>query len=110
MKMSTQKNVPPTYMIKKQGSQISKYVISTEAGKPNQKGDEVQIMLGWKYTYKEKGWNKYATFDTKGRPNIVYGLFKLKNLLDPVTRKKKWSKLRPMYLTKYKTPNERLVA
>ena len=88
--------IPPkctSYMIKKWGSNISKYVISTEEGKQNQKGDEVQIMLGWKHTYKKKGWNKYATFDTKGRPNIVYGLFKLKNLLDPETRKKKWFKL-----------------
>ena len=92
-------------MIKKWGNQISKYVISNELGNQNQKGDEVQIMLGWKYTYKKNGWNKYAPFDTKGRANTVYGLFKLKNLLDPEVRKEKWSSMRPIS-PKYQTPHE----
>ena len=53
-------------------------------------------MLGWKHTYNLCGWKKYAPFDTVGRPNTVYGLFKMKNIADMETRKLKWRKMRPI--------------
>ena len=62
-------------MKKKWGGDVSKYVISTHAGKKGQEGDEIDIIQGWKYAHHKFGWKKYGTFDTKGRINTAYGLY-----------------------------------
>ena len=60
------------------------------------RGDERHIMLGWKYAYKQFGWHQYAAFNTRGGVNAAYGLFKAKNVCDPVVRATKWMKMRPI--------------
>ena len=84
------------HMKKVHEEHISRYVISQERGNANQRGDETDIRIGWQHTYKRCGWRKYAPFDTKGGHNTVYGLFKMKNIIDPTVRQTKWMKMRPI--------------
>ena len=61
-----------------------------------QRGDEKDILKAWHQEYKQKKWNRFATFGKKGGFNRPYILFKAKNMGDPETREKKWQKARPI--------------
>ena len=43
------------------------------------------IVKIWKKLYKERGWSKFARFDSKGGFNRPYLLFKLKNVISAET-------------------------
>jgi len=68
-------------------------------GKPtptNQRGTERDIVEMWRRIYKERGWERYASFNRKGGFNVPYVLFKAKNVTDPKIRQLKWRKVRPI--------------
>ena len=60
------------------------------------RGGEGDIVRVWKKVYAEKGWSRFAAFDSKGGFNMPYMLFKAKNITDPTVRAAKWHKGRPI--------------
>ena len=64
--------------------------------KKNQRGGERDVIAAWARYYRDKGWNKIAAFNNKGRLGVPYALFKAKNITDPEVRKRKWDKARPI--------------
>ena len=55
-------------------------------------GGDGDILRIWRKIYHEKGWKRYAPFDSKGGFNTPYMLFKAKNITDPTVRATKWYK------------------
>ena len=71
--------------------------IIRETGLPrNQRGTQKDIVKMWERIYKEKGWRRYAQYNTHGGFNQPYILFKAKNVTDPDVREHKWQKARPI--------------
>ena len=62
----------------------------------NQHGAQHDLIKAWRYLYKAKGWDRFATFDTKGDLNTPYIMFKEKNIREPDVRAKKLFKVRPI--------------
>ena len=63
-----------------------------------QRGTERDILNAWRRAYRSKGWDAYARFEG-GKAigfNRPYILFKAKNVTDPIVRKEKWRKVRPI--------------
>ena len=72
-------------------------VSGEEVPKKNQRGGERDVIAAWARYYRDKGWNKIAAFNNKGRLGVPYALFKAKNITDPEVRKRmKWDKARPI--------------
>ena len=61
-----------------------------------QRGTEKDLMGLYERIYKKRGWDAYAKFNRKGGLNQPYVLFKAKNVIDPDTRRLKWTKVRPI--------------
>jgi hypothetical protein len=60
------------------------------------KGSDKDIIKHWAMLYKKRGWNKFASYDTKGAFNVPYAILKGKNIINKTTRLQKWSKGRPI--------------
>ena len=60
---------------------------STE--QPAKPGNDSDVIKVWGRAYKQWGWHKYATFNSKGMFQQPYVLFKAKNIIDPELRQTK---------------------
>jgi hypothetical protein len=65
--------------------------------KKRKKEDDLarETVREWQAYYKERGWQRYATFNAKGGFNKPYVLLKSKNMA-PEVRAAKWKKARPI--------------
>ena len=79
-----------------------------EPPRTRSKGGASDVIGAWKHFYKAQGWNKIARFDTRGRLDVPYCLFKGKNVIDPEIREQKWHKARPITST-FHHPMKRLM-
>ena len=88
-----------SYQTKKHGrTEVHKYVLNVgqQPPRPNQRGGWSDVIRAWRLLYREKGWNRFGKFDSRGRFGTPYALFKAKNVVDSAIRQKKWKKARPI--------------
>jgi hypothetical protein len=88
-----------SYQTKKHGrAEVHKYVLSVDHPPPrsNQHGSMSDVIRAWRLLYREKGWNRFGKFNSKGGFGTPYALFKAKNVVDPAIRREKWKKARPI--------------
>jgi hypothetical protein len=58
------------------GEELERQICRTEPVTRGNKGDAKDLVNLWKGIYRQRGWSRYAPFDTKGGFNVPYALFK----------------------------------
>jgi hypothetical protein len=77
-------------------SVVEKILQDTPPDVSAQLGGPSDVVRAWRRLYMHRGWNKFASYDSKGGFNEPYVLFKAKNIQDPVKRATAWQKARPI--------------